>query len=85
MCSLPRAIAALEDMVREKVYERLDALNPDSFDVVADFSALFPNEVITSMLGVPKQDRDQIRQWLDILWSAIRVRSPPPKGDTRPR
>ena len=63
----PRAIAALEDMVREKVYERLDALNPESFDVVADFSAVFPNEVITTMLGVPKQDRDQIRQWLDLL------------------
>lgn len=63
----PRAIAALEDMVREKVYERLDALNPESFDVVADFSALFPNEVITTMLGVPRQDRDQIRRWLDLL------------------
>jgi cytochrome P450 len=53
--------------VREKVYERVDALNPESFDVVADFSALFPNEVITTMLGVPRQDRDQIRQWLDLL------------------
>ncbi|KUI22458.1 cytochrome [Mycobacterium sp. GA-1285] len=63
----PRAIAALEDMVREKVYERIEALNPDQFDVVADFSALFPNEVITTMLGVPKEDRDQIRRWLDLL------------------
>jgi cytochrome P450 len=63
----PRAIAALEDMVRDKVYERIEALNPESFDVVADFSALFPNEVITTMLGVPKQDRDQIRVWLDLL------------------
>lgn len=63
----PRAIASLEDMVREKVYERIDALDPASFDVVADFSALFPNEVITTMLGVPKQDREQIRQWLDLL------------------
>lgn len=63
----PRAIAALEDMVREKVYERIDALDPSSFDVVADFSALFPNEVITTMLGVPKQARDQIRIWLDQL------------------
>ena len=63
----PRAIGALEDMVRDKVYERINALNPDSFDVVADFSALFPNEVITTMLGVPKQDRDQIRHWLDLL------------------
>lgn len=63
----PRAIGALEDMVREKVHERLRALDPTSFDVVADFSALFPNEVITTMLGVPKADRDQIRQWLDLL------------------
>jgi cytochrome P450 len=63
----PRSIAALEDMVRDKVYERIEALNPASFDVVADFSALFPNEVITTMLGVPKQDRDQIRLWLDLL------------------
>ena len=63
----PRAIAALEDMVREKVYERIEALNPEQFDVVADFSALFPNEVITTMLGVPKEDRDQIRRWLDLL------------------
>nr|WP_090340585.1 cytochrome P450 [Mycolicibacterium malmesburyense]CRL70007.1 cytochrome P450 [Mycolicibacterium malmesburyense] len=63
----PRAIAALEDMVREKVYERIEALNPEQFDAVADFSALFPNEVITTMLGVPKEDRDQIRRWLDLL------------------
>lgn len=63
----PRSIAALEDMVCEKIYERIEALDPASFDVVADFSALFPNEVITTMLGVPKQDRDQIRVWLDLL------------------
>ncbi|MGV0605816.1 cytochrome P450 [Mycolicibacterium sp. XJ1904] len=63
----PRAIAALEDMVRAKVYERIEALDPEQFDVVADFSALFPNEVITTMLGVPKEDRDQIRRWLDLL------------------
>jgi cytochrome P450 len=63
----PRAIDALEDMVREKIYERIEALDPNSFDVVADFSALFPNEVITTMLGVPEKDRDQIRHWLDLL------------------
>lgn len=63
----PRAIASLEEMVREKIYERIEQLDPESFDVVADFSALFPNEVITTMLGVPKEDRDQIRHWLDLL------------------
>lgn len=63
----PRAIASLEDMVREKIYELIDAIDPTAFDVVADFSALFPNEVITTMLGVPKEDRHQIRLWLDLL------------------
>ncbi|OBF20386.1 cytochrome P450 [Mycobacterium sp. ACS4331] len=63
----PRAIASLESMVREKISERIEALDPAGFDLVADFSALFPNEVITTMLGVPKEDRDQIRRWLDLL------------------
>jgi cytochrome P450 len=63
----PRAIANLESMVREKVNDVVATLDPASFDVVADFSALFPNEVITTMLGVPKDDRDQIRHWLDLL------------------
>jgi cytochrome P450 len=63
----PRAIASLEEMVREKVHEQVAILDPTSFDVVADFSAIFPNEVITTMLGVPKADRHQIRLWLDLL------------------
>jgi cytochrome P450 len=63
----PRAIAALEDMVREKVNEPLDALDPMSFDVVADFSALFPSRVIASMLGVPEQECDRIRHWADVM------------------
>jgi cytochrome P450 len=63
----PRAITSLESTVREKVYEHIEKLDPSSFDVVADFSALFPNDVITTMLGVPKEDRDQIRRWVDLL------------------
>ena len=53
--------------MRDKVYERIDELDPSSFDVVADFSAIFPNDVITTMLGVPKEDRHQIRLWVDLL------------------
>ena len=61
----PRAVAALEPMIREKVYEVVKTLDPSSFDAVADFSALFPVEIITTMLGVPAQDRQQLRLWLD--------------------
>jgi cytochrome P450 len=61
----PRAITLLEPMVREIVEDVLTALNPLSFDVVADFAALFPVEVITTMLGVPAEHRQQLRIWLD--------------------
>jgi cytochrome P450 len=63
----PRAIASLEEMVREKINQVVQTLDPASFDVVADFSALFPVEIITTMLGVPPPDRQQIRLWLDLL------------------
>jgi cytochrome P450 len=56
----PRAIAALEPMVREKIAGFAIELDPRAFDVVADFSALFPVEIITTMLGVPAEHRQQI-------------------------
>lgn len=61
----PRAVASLEPMIREKIAQFANKLNPSSFDAVADFSALFPVEIITTMLGVPAGDRQQLRLWLD--------------------
>jgi cytochrome P450 len=63
----PRAMAAMEPMVREVITGLLDDLTGrDGFDVVADFSALFPVEIISRMLGVPEGERQQIRLWLDL-------------------
>ena len=61
----PRAIASLEQMVRDTIDRYVKQLDPSSFDAVADFAALFPVEIITSMLGVPAEDRQQLRLWLD--------------------
>lgn len=61
----PRAIGAMEPMVREVVTGYLDRAASPRFDVVADFSALFPVEIITRMLGVPEEHRQNIRLWLD--------------------
>lgn len=72
----PRAIASLEEMVREKIYERLDAIDPAAFDVVADFSALFPNEVITTMLGCRRKTATRSASGWICCWSEIPVRSP---------
>ena len=62
----PRAIKAQEQVVRERVNHHLSHVDPHAFDVVADFSALFPVEVITTMLGVPEEHRQQVRLWLDM-------------------
>jgi cytochrome P450 len=64
----PRAVTALEPMVREVIGGFLDDLaGRDGFDLVADFSAYFPVEIISRMLGVPAGERQQIREWLDLL------------------
>lgn len=59
----PRAITTLEPMIRRIIGEAAEKVNPASFDGVADFAALFPVEVITTMLGVPAADRQQLRLW----------------------
>jgi cytochrome P450 len=63
----PRAVTALEPMIRDVIGGFLDAVgDADEFDAVADFSALFPVEIISRMLGVPEGERQQIRHWLDL-------------------
>ena len=63
----PRAVAALEPMVREVIVSFLAPFDDaESFDAVADFSGPFPVEIISRMLGVPEGERQQIRHWLDV-------------------
>ena len=63
-----RTVEGLEPLVTETVKGFLDALDERSeFDLVADFAALFPVEVISAMLGVPGPDRQQIRHWVDAM------------------
>jgi cytochrome P450 len=63
----PRAVSALEPMVREVICSFLDQLEDAAeFDAVADFAAPFPIEVISRMLGVPEADRQAIRHRIDL-------------------
>jgi cytochrome P450 len=63
----PRAVAALEPMVREVIHMQLAALDGrTTFDAVVDFTAPFPVDIISRMLGVPPADRQKIREWLDL-------------------
>lgn len=78
----PRAVADLEPMIREVVNGFLAPLEDrEAFDVVADFSAPFPVEIISRMLGVPAERRQQIREWLDLSLHRERGRvDPTPEG-----
>ena len=61
-----RSLEDLEPLITEVVTHFLDLLEGrDHFDIVADFSALFPVEVIATMLGVPQSERQQVRHWAD--------------------
>jgi cytochrome P450 len=65
-----RTIEGLEPLVISTVRSFLDALDGlEEFDIVADFAALFPVEVISTMLGVPGPERQQVRHWVDTMLS----------------
>jgi len=62
----PRRIADWEPVVEQVVGAVLDGLDgASSFDAVVDFSGPFPVEVISTIVGVPEGDRQQIRHWTD--------------------
>lgn len=61
-----RAISGLEPMVRGVITGFLDGLDGrDEVDLLSEFAAYFPVEVISRMLGVPAEGRQQVRLWLD--------------------
>ena len=64
----PRAVAEMEPLIRNIQTEMLDPLlAAGSFDMVGDFAARFPCEVISTILGVPEPDRQAIRHRTDIM------------------
>jgi cytochrome P450 len=64
----PRSIGALEPMIREVITSTLEELEGRTdFDAVAEFTAPFPVEIISRMLGVPPKDRQQVRLRLDAI------------------
>lgn len=78
----PRAVAALEPVVVDVVTEHLEPLEGRrDFDLLSEFAAPFPVEVISQILGVPKEDRQQIRHWTDdMLHREPDDPRPTPKG-----
>lgn len=65
----PRRMAALDGRIREicgrLLDERSDAA---SFDYVQDFGAIVPPTVISSLLGVPESDQEELRHVIDAVF-----------------
>jgi cytochrome P450 len=62
----PRRMMVLEDDIRRLCARLLDAqVGKSSFDYVQDFGARVPAYVIAALLGVPEEDRDTVRGWID--------------------
>ena len=59
-------VAELEDRVRTLCRGYLDAyVGAGGFDYVRDFSMKLPVMVISSLLGFPEEDHDNLREWSD--------------------
>jgi cytochrome P450 len=64
----PRRVAGLAETIRARTVHYLQAaLAGGSFDFVADFAGRLPMDVISDMIGVPEQDRDELRRLADVV------------------
>ena len=64
----PRRIRELEARVCELTREHLDAaLQSESFDFTTEFAGRLPMDVISELVGVPTQDRQQLRTLADAV------------------
>jgi cytochrome P450 len=64
----PRRIRELQPRVQELAREHLDAaLEADDFDFIADFAGKLPMDVISELMGVPREDRAQLRALADTV------------------
>jgi cytochrome P450 len=64
----PRRIADLEPIVRRLATRYIDGfVEAGTADLVADYAAKLPMDVISRMLGVPPGDDDMLRGWTNAL------------------
>jgi cytochrome P450 len=62
----PRRVSSLDHRVRELCAEMLDPLIAEgTFDYLDDFAARIPAMIIGALMGVPDEDQDQLRRWID--------------------
>jgi cytochrome P450 len=61
-------VVGLETSIRQLAVHYLDEVRASgSFDFIKDFAGQLPMDVISEMLGVPREDRDMLRGWADTV------------------
>ena len=75
----PSTLAKLDDDVRLLAKEIVDEVaDLQEFDFVEKIARELPLQVICAMVGVPREDRGQLIEWLDRAWrNQARASSPP--------
>lgn len=64
----PRRIAELEPRIRRIARTHLEpAVQAGSFDLIGDFAAKVPMDVISELAGVPEADRAEVRRLSDLI------------------
>lgn len=68
----PRRVAEMEPTIRQISLEHLTAAlakgqQEGEFDWISDYAGKFPMDVISDLLGVPREDRDEVRRLADLL------------------
>ena len=58
-----RRIGALGPEIAQIAHDLLDKIDPDGFDVIADYATPIPVIVIARLLGVPENHADQLLKW----------------------
>src|SRR6201996_3342933 len=68
----PRAIAEMEGDLVRLVDGLLDRISDKGkFDLIGDFAAAIPIEVIGNLLGVPRDEREPLRDWSLAILGAL--------------
>jgi len=68
----PRAVAQIEPDLEKLVDGLIDAMaTRESVDLIEDFAAAIPVEVIGNLLGVPRTERAALREWSLAILGAL--------------
>ncbi len=64
----PRRVRDLEPRVRDLARHYIDAfVDKGECDFIDEFAGKLPMDVISEMLGVPQEDREELRAWADLV------------------